>query len=793
MARIKFLTNISATINVLLLMLFLAASIRVKAQTYPVQINGMMVGPNSLNLSDYSSLKSQDLMFFITLNDPVETTRLVRLRFSITNNGQEIIASNPNYSPFPITLEKDIPLILDGNDLAGYINTINLVGFDEQQAGGLIPEGYNGFCLEVIDVERNVVISNKFCSYGYFELSDPPLINTPICGEPIIWSETQNIMFNWLPQHFSSSNPPTFVEYQFKLVELLPDQNPNDAFEFSPLIFETTTSATTLFYLEDAPLLEPGKVYAWSVRAFDSQGLNLFNNNGYSQICAFSILENVNNENEEPQGNCQNGQCDWSGDLSLSPLTSVLSIGDKINVGYFTMEITDVQYSNEFYTGAGNIYLPFLFSKLKVSYNNLQINEDRRVFAGQVYSVNPENNSLIPALFNIQNPASYTDDGIDIVTSFTDQTASALDQYIGDPSANLVSALANIPEQSAIPITVPIGMDMSTTNNQSSFTIIVTGVKFDATKATLNAVMTTRMNENSPWIKFGVKDFCVQPQGLAQSGIAKMNLLSDFDMSFNGMPVTFLGYSPDSEGSYVSWNCDGFEEFFIDGQYRFDNNKFKNVSNINSPLIASFTTSTKHFDDIIIEINALDEFSIVGADDFSFNIDKTKIDLSVARNITGIQFPDDDAYKNTNASWTGFYIEDINLTIPQELQLGGTNTSIFGHNLIIDNLGASGVVGVNNFLSTKPSALGDWAFTVDNLGVTFLKNKFTKATVDGTMGVPLIDDDFNYFGEIMPLPDSDIWRLTIGPDGEQTLNINALKTGITIREESIITLDMDPN
>ncbi|MBC7884276.1 MAG: hypothetical protein H7X99_02295, partial [Saprospiraceae bacterium] len=186
-------------------------------------------------------------------------------------------------------------------------------------------------------------------------------------------------------------------------------------------------------------------------------------------------------------------------------------------------------------------------------------------------------------------------------------------------------------------------------------------------------------------------------------------------------------------------------------------------------------------------------FYLNGYDDFVFTMTNASVDLSTINNITGIQFPDDDAYKNTNASWTGFYIEDINLTIPPELQLGGTNTSIFGHNLIIDNLGASGVVGVNNFLSTKSSAMGDWAFTVDNLGVTFLKNKFTKATVDGTMGVPLIDDDFNYFGEIRSLPNSDIWRLTIGPDGEQTLNINALKTGITIREESIITLDMDPN
>ncbi|MGK0316965.1 MAG: hypothetical protein ACI86M_003203, partial [Saprospiraceae bacterium] len=403
MVLIKIFQRNNKAFKLFLILFFLFEALSIKAQVYPVQINGSMIGPNSLNLSDYSSLKSQDLMFFITLSDPVEATRMVKLKFSIVNNGQEVIMTSPNYNPIPITLEKDVTVMLDGNDLAGYLNEFNLVGLENQQAGGLIPEGYNGFCLEIIDVERNVVISDKFCSYGYFELSDPPILNTPICDEQIMWSESQNIMFNWLPQHFSSANSPMSVEYQFKLVELLPEQTPNDAFQFSIPLYETTTFSTSLFYLEDAPLLEPGKVYAWSVRAVDSQGLNLFNNNGYSQICTFSIMEDNEDETSVPEGSCENGLCDWSGDLSIFPLTSGLSPGDKVDVGFFSMVITEITNASDFYEGTGTIYLPFLHSKLKVSFSNLQINEDQRVFAGDIFSESPENELLIPDLFSIQN------------------------------------------------------------------------------------------------------------------------------------------------------------------------------------------------------------------------------------------------------------------------------------------------------------------------------------------------------------------------------------------------------
>ncbi|MEK7255690.1 MAG: hypothetical protein AAB316_13155, partial [Bacteroidota bacterium] len=86
-----------------------------------------------------------------------------------------------------------------------------------------------------------------------------------------------------------SSNSPAPVEYFFELKEILPGANPNDAFDFSLSVFETTTMSPTLLYSQSEPQLEPGKIYAWRVTAKSAlwAGL-LFQNNGKSEVCSFT-------------------------------------------------------------------------------------------------------------------------------------------------------------------------------------------------------------------------------------------------------------------------------------------------------------------------------------------------------------------------------------------------------------------------------------------------------------------------------------------------------------------------
>ena len=551
-------------------------------QIFPVNVEGMLMGPHSLVLSDYGFDRSEDILFIVTLQDPEEEFRLVKFNLTVSNDGQDILMTDPNYNPPPIMLEKDMPMMLNGADLAGYFEAANLISFGGFPAGDLLPEGFNGICLEVIDVERNVPISDQFCTFGFFQLSDPPILNTPICGAIIPADETQNLVFNWIPQHASAVNPPMGIEYEFTLVELLPGQSPYDVFVFSLPLYQTTVLSPTIFYLEDAPLLEPGKLYAWRVQAIDVMGFDLFNNNGYSEICTFSLLDDETEEEDNNANNCESGQCIWTGELSTVPQGNQISIGDMVDIGQFSMELTEVQsLDGQYYQGEGIIYISFLATKLKVFFSDLEINEDMRVFSGTVYNQPTENPELIPPLFDIYNNEPIDADMENISENFSDDVALALEQFYqneGLTPPHLVSLLSGVPESETVPITVPVGLDNSGDLEGDDIVISITGFKFEATKASLNAVMASKIDELNDWLKFGIKDFCFHNEGLAQGGDSKLELLNDLDIEYLDVEINLDAQNTGDKGTYLEWDCQGFENFYLTGNISFNYNTFQNLS-----------------------------------------------------------------------------------------------------------------------------------------------------------------------------------------------------------------------
>jgi tetratricopeptide (TPR) repeat protein len=616
MRESTYLLIVGRIVALSFILLISASSVLKAQQVFPVRVEGMIISPYSFDLSVYAFERSQDIMFVATLQDPVEPFRLIKFRLSILNNGQEIMATNPNFNPPPIILEKDIPMMLSGSDLAAYFDDNNLVGFNGQQSGTLLPEGLNGFCLEVIDVQRNEIISDKFCSFGYFEYSDPPLLNSPVCGDVIQENMIQNLLFNWIPQHQSSLNPPMGVEYEFKLVELLPDQNAFDAFSFSLPLYETTVMGTSLFYLEDAPLLESGKQYAWRIRAVDTQNFGLFSNNGYSLVCTF-FVEKAEEDDGAASFNCANATCNWTGNLSTGLLEQPLEIGDKVGIGYFEMELTDVQsLDNQYYSGEGNIYVPFLSAKLRVEFDDILVNEDQRIYSGNVFTVEADSSILIPELFNIQNPMPIPAGVENLDENFSEDNAWALHMYFdeykdGDTPPNLVSLLSAVPEQNAVPITVPVGLDNETATDDLVQTIAITGARFEPTKAVLNAVMVTRFNELSNWLKFGVKEFCFQPQGLAQAGASTLELLSDMELDLLEGEIIVNGTNSQNKGTSLAWDCNGFDNFSISGTYSYDVNHFLNLEKPAGYVSSEFTSTAFTFSNFHLDVLPFNQFLVL--------------------------------------------------------------------------------------------------------------------------------------------------------------------------------------
>lgn len=766
-------------------------------QVYPVRVNATLVQPNSLVLSEYTFNRADDIMFVLTLTDPVEPTRLVRFRVTVLNEGNPVLVTDPNYAPPPIVLESQIPQMFNGADLAGYLNPANLQSLTGNgQPGDLLPSGYNSICIEVIDVARGVPISDRICANGFFELAQPPLINSPACGSVLPWTSPLNRTFSWTPMHLLSPNRPTNVSYEFTLVKLFPGVvDPNDGFNLSTVILQKTVQQPTVQYIEGQdPPLEQDALYAWRVRAIDGRGYNLFMNNGYSLVCTFAF-EN-GGQLGEPLFACEGGDCAYSDPISSNATTDILSINDQLDIGFFKLTLTAVSPNSQGgYAGTGTVYVPYLFSKIKVNFSNIRVNGQRRVFEGDVFA-DETNTSLIPSLFSAFNTTTLGNAATGIATGFADGTAQALTDYFNNPGVsgppNLVSLLKNTAEQNAIPIGLPIGLDQQVPGTPLRTTVAVTGIRFTPRQANLNAVLATQLSANGTWVKFGVKGLCFQPRGLALAA-PTLALLTDVSIADAGVPLTFKGLGSNGEmGTYASWNCEGFDEFVLKGQYDFNRDYVRPVADPEGQVRGVFTVSTRRFDDILLKVDGPEDFYVTGAADFPFHVGDIWLDFSTERNPDGLVFPDNFPAANANNNFKGAYITTADVTLPPIFQqsAGGALPKLRSQNVLFNTNGVTGQIIAENLINLSTGDLGGWGYSMDSAWLNITANAFVNSGFKGKMRLPIMRDEeaLQYNGFFQPSLDSSgtlDFGFRVAPD---VVTIDLLRARIEFDEDSEITV-----
>jgi predicted chitinase len=281
--------------SVVSVVLLLIACIKAQAQTYPVQVNTQILAPYSPYLTDYTAVGAQRLIVNFTLNDPTLTEYRGKLRITIEGVGITIRTKQSFIPQQPLVLPGgSVPLMLYGEDLEEYFNPGNLdfagLSKNQYEKGAKLPEGVYRFTIEVLDYNRNTVVSNKGTAIAWIILNDPPLLNLPRNETKAAILDPTNIAFTWTPRHTGSPNSAFTTEYIFKLVEIWPaSRNPYDAFLSQQPLYEITTSSTQIVYGPAEPALIPGRKYAWQVQAKDTEDRDLFKNNGKSEVYVFQF------------------------------------------------------------------------------------------------------------------------------------------------------------------------------------------------------------------------------------------------------------------------------------------------------------------------------------------------------------------------------------------------------------------------------------------------------------------------------------------------------------------------
>jgi hypothetical protein len=263
----------------------------ITGQVFPVNVNTQIIPPYSLYLSDYTSPGLNKVFVNILLQDLNEVDYQARLRLKIEGVGIRISTDDTAF-PEPLLLNGGVPEMLDGISLAPYFDTRNLIfeGFSKSEylRTKRLPEGIYQVCFEVWDYNRNVKVSNSGCVTAWMMLNEPPLLTFPENNSVVDIQDPQALLFQWTPRHTGSPNAAFNVSYNFKLVEVWPEnRDPNDAILSTVPLYESNSLQPLLLYTPAEPLLIPGRTYAYQITVADNDGLDLFRNNGQSEVFKF--------------------------------------------------------------------------------------------------------------------------------------------------------------------------------------------------------------------------------------------------------------------------------------------------------------------------------------------------------------------------------------------------------------------------------------------------------------------------------------------------------------------------
>ena len=149
-----------------------------------------------------------------------------------------------------------------------------------------IPEGFYRIILEISSFGNKMRPTKVYTPYYPFFLDHPPKLQIPKNNTVVAHNKTQNVHFEWKPQHLYSENIDAHakVTYHLELFELITDKDLSTS--LPDWTYSTTENSYTLT-INDYPL-QSGTKYAWRIRVTtDQSDETYFHNNGCSEMLVF--------------------------------------------------------------------------------------------------------------------------------------------------------------------------------------------------------------------------------------------------------------------------------------------------------------------------------------------------------------------------------------------------------------------------------------------------------------------------------------------------------------------------
>ncbi|WP_320020380.1 hypothetical protein [Labilibaculum manganireducens] len=278
---------------------------------------------------------------------------------------------------------------------------------------------------------------------------------------------------------------------------------------------------------------------------------------------------------------------------------------------------------------------------------------------------------------------------------------------------------------------LPIGISSGAS---SSYMIVIDEASVYADHAEFSAFMVLTNPLDGTKIRFRAKDIAFSFESGLLNGM-KLELMDTKKSKI--MKDTYLNWLP---GCFVEWDCNGFKSLGINGSIELNEKSYVAVNPTNGEetgiVVAPIYATGSDFQNILVEFS-LPTFKKKGFDETFFSFTSVVLDLSDTDNAPGFKFPDNypggfnGEMKNL---WQGFYVKDATITLAKKFNdKSGQMTSFFASDLLLDDFGLTGHLGVENLISIENGRLGAWPMSISKLELDFFTGEFKSFGIDGSV------------------------------------------------------------
>ena len=274
---------------------------------------------------------------------------------------------------------------------------------------------------------------------------------------------------------------------------------------------------------------------------------------------------------------------------------------------------------------------------------------------------------------------------------------------------------------------------------EARYIVAIDSVNFKPGGAYFSAYAAIDFPGTQKKLAFEAVNIKFNPKGVVGGNQARLMLVSQHSIKINS--TVTLKLKPDGQ-NFVEWDCNGFKAISLKGYFVFNKGKLKpdKDQTQDSVVTASFQIYTTDIHNFVAQAN-ISPFTIEGLDNWAFKVVNATVDMSELVNAPGMIFPA--GYTNPNMitppMWTGFHLQELKVKLPTEISKTGKRTEIQVNNLLIDNMGVTGLFQVNNIFSTNEGSMSGWAFSLEELGVGFVCNELNSGHLKGKVNIPIMD------------------------------------------------------